>query len=96
MAEIKYNELSKELIEKAAACKSVEELLALARENDISITAEEAQAYLDEISSVELDLDSLDHVAGGSGCRECYLINNCPSNFQGDQCENKLPCESET
>lgn len=53
----------------------MEELLALAAENDIQITVEEAQAYLDELSSQELDLDDLDNVAGGT--RACWMIDGC-------------------
>ncbi|MBR3225389.1 MAG: hypothetical protein IKF78_08710 [Atopobiaceae bacterium] len=59
------NELTPELIRKAQACKSAEVLLALAKENGISITAEEAQAYLDELSNARLSLDDLDQAAGG-------------------------------
>ena len=82
------------VIRKAQACGSVEELLALAEENGISITAEEAQAYLDELSSVELSLDDLDQAAGGF-CKQCYLINGCGSNFNGDRCLVKFPCPQE-
>lgn len=91
-----YNgkELTPELIKKAEACTSVEELLALAKENNISLTAEEAQAYLDELSIKPLDLDDLEEAAGGF-CRECYLINDCQENFQKNQCGGKLPCPSE-
>ena len=93
MVEYKGNDLSPELIRKAQACKSADELLALAKENGIDVTAEEAQAYLEELSSQELSLDDLDAVAGGF-CRECYGIIACPNN-KGFECGNKLACTAE-
>lgn len=93
MADYSGKELTPELIQKAEACESVEELLTLAKENDIDLTAEEAQAYLDELSSKPLTLDDLDSAAGGF-CRECYGIVKCPSN-QGFECGNKVPCRTE-
>ena len=92
MAEYNGKELTPELIQKAESCESVEELLALAADNGIQITAEEAQAYLDELSSPELSLDDLSDVAGGVGgedvsCnRVCYLVNGCDGNFNPSYC----------
>ena len=50
--------LKKELIEKAVHCKNVEELMALAESEGISLTKEEAEAYLAEMEDVELDVKS--------------------------------------
>lgn len=86
MAEYNGKELTPELIQKAESCKSVEELLALAKDNGIEVTAEEAQAYLDEFSSQELSLDDLDDVAGGNCGKVCYLINGCSENFSPSYC----------
>ena len=47
--------LKKELIEKAMHCKNAEELMALAESEGISLTKEEAEAYLAEMEDVELD-----------------------------------------
>ncbi len=58
-----------EIIEKAKAVKTAEELLALAKENSIEMTEEEAKAYFAQLNPVsgELSDDELDNVAGG-GC----------------------------
>lgn len=59
-------EISEELIREAQECKSNEELVQLAKENGIEITAEEAEAFLEETVDVELDAEDLDEVTGGS------------------------------
>ena len=61
--------LKPEMIEKAKAAKSAEELLALAKENNVEMTADEAATYFAQLNpkSGELDDDELDTVAGG-GC----------------------------
>ena len=66
---IKMTNFSEELIEKAKQAKSVEELLALAKENGMEMTEEQATAYYAQLSpkSGELADDELDNVAGG-GC----------------------------
>ena len=48
--------LKKELIEKAMHCKNAEELMALAESEGISLTKEEAEAYLAEMEDVELNV----------------------------------------
>ena len=62
---INKNELTKEQIQKAMACETAEELMALAKAEGIELTKEEAEAYLTEMSDVELDSDALKNVAGG-------------------------------
>ena len=59
-------EISEELIRKAQECNSAEELVQLAKENGIEMTAEEAEAYLEETEDVELDAEALAAVTGGS------------------------------
>lgn len=61
--------LTSELIEKAKSAKTAEELLALAKENSVELTAEEAAAYFAQLNpaSGELSDDELDSVSGG-GC----------------------------
>jgi hypothetical protein len=57
-----------EMIEKANAVKSAKELLALAKENNVEMTADEAATYFAQLNpkSGELDDDDLDSVAGGA------------------------------
>ena len=59
--------LKPEMIEKAKAAKSAEELLALAKENGVEMTEEEAKAYFAELNSesCEIDDDDLENVSGG-------------------------------
>ena len=60
--------LTPEMIEKAKATKSADELLALSKENNVEITADEAATYFAQLNpkSGELDDDDLDAVAGGA------------------------------
>ena len=60
-------ELSKELLAKAKEAKSVEELLAFAKENGIDLTGEQAEAYFKRLNpeSREIADDELDNVSGG-------------------------------
>ena len=60
--------LTPEMIEKAKAAKTAEELLELAKANDIEMTADEAATYFAQLNpkSGELDDDDLDNVAGGA------------------------------
>ena len=61
--------LTPEMIEKAKSVKSAEEILALAKENNVEMTEDEAKTYFAQLNpkSGELDDDDLDSVAGG-GC----------------------------
>ena len=61
-------ELTKEQVAKAMACKTAEELMAMAKAEGIELTKEEAEAYMAEMEDVELDSDALKQVAGGM----CY------------------------
>lgn len=60
-------ELNKELLEKAEAAKTAEELLILAKENGIELTDEQAEKYFNKINvaSGEIADDELDNVSGG-------------------------------
>ncbi len=71
-----------EQIEKARAAKSPEELLSLAKENGLELSAEQANAYFEKLNrSGELSDDELSNVAGG-GCstkaREVSPYDSCP------------------
>ncbi|MCD8347878.1 MAG: hypothetical protein LUD16_08040 [Lachnospiraceae bacterium] len=60
-------ELSAELMQKMAECRTAEELIALAKANNMEITAEQAEAAIQKLSPVngELSDDELDNVSGG-------------------------------
>ena len=58
-------ELSKEVIEKAMACKTAEELMELAKAEGIELTKDEAETYLADLANFELDEATLKQAAGG-------------------------------
>lgn len=69
------NKLTPEIIEKAKQAKSVEELLSLAKENEIELTEDEGKAYFEQLhKSGELSDEELGNVAGG-GCDICTRIS---------------------
>ena len=76
-----------EMIEKAKAAKSAEELLELAKENNVEMTADEAATYFAQLGpkSGELDDDDLDAVAGGA-CARTEQANNA------QDAVNNMPC----
>jgi hypothetical protein len=69
---IDRKELKKEQLMKAVQCKTADELMALAKAEGIELTKAEAEAYMTELSDVELDNNTLKKVAGG----DCY--HHCP------------------
>ncbi|MDY6291518.1 MAG: hypothetical protein SPL86_08545 [Succiniclasticum sp.] len=77
---INKSELTKEQIQKAMSCETVEELMELAKSEGIELTKEEAEAYLAEIEDVELDSEALKQVAGGG--ESCYMVG-------GNECHNR-------
>ncbi len=72
---IDKTKITKEMLEKAAKCKTADELIALAKTEGFELTKNEAVAYLDELQNVELDEKALDKVAGGG----CYP--DCPKDY---------------
>ena len=62
---INKNELTKEQIQKAMACETAEELMALAKAEGMELTKEEAETYMAEMEDIELDEETLAKVAGG-------------------------------
>ena len=60
--------LTPEMIEKAKAAGSAEELLEIAKAGGVEMTADEAKTYFAQLTpkSGELDDDDLDNVAGGA------------------------------
>ena len=61
--------LKEEMIAKAKEAKSVEELIALAKENGVELTEEDAKMYFEQLNAKkgELSDDELSNVSGG-GC----------------------------
>ena len=71
--------MNQELVNKARKAESVEELLALAKENGIELTNEQAKEYFAQLNPTkgELSDDELDDVSGG-GCGESKT-KYCPN-----------------
>ena len=86
MDKLDLNSLTKEQIEKAMACNTPEELIALAKTEGIEITLEQAEAYLEELQDVELNQETLDKVAGGfmpSLCHQDSSLHNRKTKMYG-------------
>ena len=71
------NKMMPELLEKAKLAKSAKELIALAKENGIELTEEEANIYFAMLNPQDGELadDELDQVAGGRKCGTIYKDN---------------------
>ena len=65
-----------EQIKKAMECKNADELLALAKEEGIEMTADEAEKYMSSLNSAEIKADDLDAVSGGF-CEGHVCGSNC-------------------
>lgn len=66
-------DLSKEMIEKAKTASSAEELMRMAAEEGIELTAEEAGQYFEFLhSSRPLSDEEMERVAGGKGNEPMY------------------------
>ena len=77
--------LTPELIAKAKAAKSTEELLALAKENNVELTEEEAKTYFEQLNANgAVSDDELDIVAGG--CGEMYKAGTKVRFTDGTMC----------
>ena len=70
--EINKKELTKEQMEKAMGCKTVEELMAIAKAEGYELTKDEAEAYMAELAEVELGDEVMEKAAGGV-CRAYCL-----------------------
>ncbi len=62
------NKITPELLEKAKAAATPEALMALAKENGMELTGEEAKGYFERLHPKDgaLSDDELDNVAGGA------------------------------
>ena len=77
--------MNQELVNKARKAESVEDLLALAKENGIELTNEQAKEYFAQLNPTkgELSDDELEDVAGG-GCfgEEERYCPNCQTRLE--------------
>ena len=82
-----------EMIQKAKAAKSAEELLELAKASNVEMTADEAATYFAQLNpkSGELDDDDLDAVAGG-GCG--YASDGRRIVDMGGRCHTSFECKN--
>ena len=78
---MKFNE---EQIKKALECKSVDELLALAKAEGIDLAKEEAEKYFAALKTGEIDLNDLDAVAGGTACGGYMCGADCAPPTKGN------------
>ena len=77
--------ISKELIEKAKTAKSAEELLAMAKAENIELTEEQAAKAFAELNKTgELSDEELDNVSGGCG-RDYEPSGETPKFHVGDR-----------
>ena len=79
-------ELNNEILAKAKAAKTPEELIEIARENDVEMTEEGAKAYFDLLhpKTGEISDDELDNVAGGA----CYRGDGRMVTTVGNSCRS--------
>ena len=85
--------LTPEMIEKAKAAKSAEELFEIAKANNVEMTDDEAKTYFAQLSpkSGEISDDDLDSVAGGA-CSDNKRASYIPADgtrvrmLTGDRC----------
>jgi hypothetical protein len=84
---INENEVTKEQIYKAMQCNTADELRAYAKSEGYDITREEAEAYLSELSDVELDTETVKQVAGGA----CWDVDGCSTIGHGPCPGNDCP-----
>ncbi|MCR1840580.1 DUF2624 family protein [Murimonas intestini] len=72
--------INSEILEKIKNIKSMEELLTLARENDIEITEEQAEQFLEAVETRILSDDELINVTGGLAPKGIFNIRKDNNN----------------
>ena len=79
------------LIAKAKAAKSAEELLALAKKNNVEMTEEQAKIYFEQLNANgTVSDDELDVVAGGCGDDEYILKCRACGSTEIDDCHDAI------
>ncbi|MBO7048018.1 MAG: hypothetical protein J6W62_03815 [Spirochaetia bacterium] len=89
MVEFEKFNLTKEQLEKAMRCKTVDELVALAKTGGFEITKDQAEAFMAELADFELDNAALEKIAGGIGF--CYMIDGCAEKCGLFKTDNFIP-----
>ena len=88
-------EMNKELLAKAKAAKSVEELMAFAGENKMELSEESARAYFEQLHAHKGEIadEELDNVSGG-GCHngDGRLITTIMNSWTGWDCKYTEHC----
>lgn len=84
-------EMNKELLAKAKSAKSLEELIAIAKENGMELTEESAQAYFELLNQQtgEIADEELDNVSGGgcyNGGRLVVTVGHACTLFECKKC----------
>ena len=80
---------AKEQIRKAMACKTADELLALAKSWGVELTLEQAEEYIAKMKTSELTEEELVQAAGGYP--GCWSDSTC-SDLGLPPCPNYGPC----
>ncbi|MBQ7217680.1 MAG: Nif11-like leader peptide family RiPP precursor [Synergistaceae bacterium] len=75
---------TKEQIRKAMACKTADELLALAKSEGVELTSEQAEEYIAQTGMRELTDKELGQVAGGCFGRIRQCKGYCPDHCGKD------------
>ncbi len=89
---INGNEIPKEVMAKAITCETPEELMKLAEEQGITLTVEQAEAYLAEMEEIDLDSEQLRQAAGGMECwMRCEIRDKSNREIFGDGCPFTIP-----
>ena len=59
--------LTKEILAKAVTCKTAEDLIALAKDNGVELSADTAKEYLAKLENLDVNIseENLEKVAGG-------------------------------
>jgi len=66
--------LTKEILAKAVKCETAEDIIALAKENGVELSAESAKEYLGKLENFDVNItdEDLAKVAGGRCWDICY------------------------
>ena len=65
--------LTKEQLDAALACQTPEELVKLAKENGVELTAEQAKKHIEQMEDMDISLsdEDMQKVAGGTSNGHC-------------------------
>ena len=89
--------MTKEALEKAMTCETPEALIAMAKEEGVELTAEEAKTYMEQIEGLDVELsdEQMKEVAGGEftwkkcSSHRCGSVSCLGCYGDGSQCNGK-------